>query len=311
MICAETDAEFVIRVPRVVRDYVIQRQIANGSTCVVFEAADCNSGKLFALKVMSREDMMQKGLMPKIEREISVMRSIDHVNICKCYETFEQDDLIFLVLEHCPGDDLLKRVLSGKMKNIGDVKHVFLQICHAVKYLHDMGIAHGDIKPENVLVDDHGLVKLTDFGYCHTSYEGTNDDKSGTLLYAAPELFIDGIFRPMRADMWSLGVTLFSMATGQFPFPDGDDAYTVRQILKGNLLFPREMNLDVKNLVKKLLVLDPTRRLTIDEVLAEPFFESVMQTVKRSRLSSMIEDEDDMDAIDENGEWNRMMVLVA
>ena len=85
----------------------------------------------------------------------------------------------------------------------------------------------------------------------------------------------------------------------------------MRQILKGNLLFPREMNLDVKNLVKKLLVLDPTRRLTIDEVLAEPFFESVMQTVKRSRLSSMIEDEDDMDAIDENGEWNRMMVLVA
>jgi serine/threonine protein kinase len=144
------------------------------------------------------------------------------------------------------------------------VKQIFWQIGRAVQDLHRQGISHNDIKPDNVVLTADGNAKLIDFGFAKIEPIVGPDDKSGTLQYAAPELFGPCPFRPQKADIWSLGTLLFTMSTGRFAFPNDSVSVTIEAIRQGKVAYPAWMNPDVEDLVRRLTNVDARERPTID-----------------------------------------------
>jgi serine/threonine protein kinase len=189
----------------------------------------CETGKSYAVKIID------SSFSVTVEREIRLLRQLDHPHIIKLIEVVEEDGLIFVVLEYCEGGTLLDMVLKKKLKSLCHVKRLFRQVASAVGYLHTQGISHGDIKPENVVLTGDGNAKLIDFGYCKECLIGTNADKTGTVKYSAPEVLRSGAYNTRKADAWSLGILLFVMVTGNFPYSSADDTIVQGLVLKGEL----------------------------------------------------------------------------
>ena len=145
-------------------------------------------------------------------------------------------------------------------------------ILEAIKYLHQRGIAHGDIKPENILLDSDFNPKLSDFGYCKTNIIAGDESKSGTLYYAAPELFIRGQFNTLKTDIWSIGILLYIVSEGSFPFINGNQKFTIMQITSGKLNFKPDISDILINVIKRCTQLNPENRPTIEELIEDEYF---------------------------------------
>ena len=283
MIACENDNGTVIQVPRDLDDFIVLRIIGRGSTCVVAEAQNRHTGSGHALKIIDIDEMRQRGLFDKIQKELDVISRLQrHENIVEYQRHFEKDGLLIIVFELCPVGDLLTAIMDGEFNNLTDLKRAYVQILSAVAFLHENNIAHGDIKPENILFDASHTPKLTDFGYCHRCRIGSQKDKSGTLFYAAPQLLRKGNFDTHKADVWSLGITFFAMAASQFPFPDGNDESTARQIVSGRLLWPRSLDEEVKQFLQRILIVDEEARPSIEQIMSDPFLAEFNIPVKAS-----------------------------
>jgi serine/threonine protein kinase len=221
--------------------YKILGLLGEGSTCVVAEALHQQTGKSYAVKIINGDHNMSFKLSSAIEREIRILKKLDHPNIIRLIEVIHENGYIFVVMEHCEGGTLLDLILADKLHDLSDVKRLFRQIAEAVAYLHSLGIAHGDIKPDNIVLTADGDAKLIDFGYCKESLLGFDEDKSGTVQYAAPELFITGAYNTRKADIWSLGILLFVMARGRFPYASSDDAMIIRLVVSGRISRPDQI----------------------------------------------------------------------
>ena len=252
-------------------NYRISRELAKGSSCIVVEAMDKDTGRMYAIKVMKRSDLEGTDLLVNVDKEINVIQQLHHKNIAECREVIEEGNQIYIVMEHCGTENLLNMIIAGKLHNQPAlINSIFYQVCEAIQYLHEMGIAHGDIKPDNIMVTKDGTVKLTDFGYCHTTLIAGDNEKGGTVYYAGPEMFLEGKYNTQSADIWSLGVLLFVMITATFPFTEDDEVQD--QILAGRLFFPTWMNEEYRNLVEWLTIYNPGMRPRIQDVMADSMF---------------------------------------
>lgn len=265
---AFTEEGMKIEIPMRFSHYHVQRFIGEGSSSVVITVEDEEDpGYELAVKVATKKD--KDAFIKNIENEIATVQKINHKYITEYYDVVYQDDLIFLVMEYCTGGDLLSKIIAGSL-SLEEKKRIFKQAVEAVQYLHKSGISHGDLKPENILLDGEGNVKLTDFGFAKS--EEKSMDFSGTLYYAPPELFVASPFSPKKADIWSLGVVLYTMITGQFPWAEGDDAsYVVDQITHADFIIPKKLYGDALNLFYAMCQIDPLNRATLDQVLNSEF----------------------------------------
>jgi serine/threonine protein kinase len=190
MLKAETSDGKILSIPPQFGHYPVKRVIGSGSTCVGLEAIDHLSGKDCAVKVMSSSDLEQHGMWRVADREIGLLRRLSHDRIVRLREFLREGDLLLLVTEHCTNGDLLSWTTEGHLREKATLKRLFYELTLAVQYPHSEGIAHNDIKPENVLVDGSGHAKLVDFGYAMDALFVGDEEKGGTLMYAAPELLV-------------------------------------------------------------------------------------------------------------------------
>jgi serine/threonine protein kinase len=160
---------------------------------------------------------------------------------------------------------------------------VLTQVLSAVEYLHERGIAHLDIKPENILLGDGGQVKLADFGCCEAPPKFPRRNAVGTLFYAAPELYTSSRLDNRAADVWSLGILFFTLECGALPFLPGDDGAIQAQILSSNLLIAVQMPGYVADTVRACCQLDPDQRPTVKELLERDIFRE-----ERERTSAFL-----------------------
>jgi serine/threonine protein kinase len=137
----------------------------------------------------------------------------------------------------------------------------------AVQSLHSNGIAHNDIKPENVLLDSAGNVKLVDLGYAKDTLFACANEKYGTLIYGAPELLSPGIYHTQKADVWALAMTLYTMETGKLPFSGENDRRVAAQIVKGLLMFPKGFDPVLEALLRRITLINPSERATVDTLM--------------------------------------------
>jgi|LauGreSuBDMM15SN_2_FD.fasta_scaffold25117_1 serine/threonine protein kinase len=275
---------------QVVKDlYKFERVLGEGASGQVQMVRHKKTGVRYAMKVIKKDGGMNDA--DSMGTELEIMKVVRHKNIVCLHELFESSSCIWLILELVQGSDLTTFISSMKHYSESLVAPLFAQILRGVHYLHSQGIVHRDLKLDNIMlhgdVESEGaLVKLVDFGLSAFIREKGYPEESskrknyrglkemwGTATYFAPEL-IDGAYGP-QADVWSLGCILYEMLSGLHPFHGKDDHALYSHIKSGfvDTHSPPwdEISAEAKDLVKKLLTVDPVERISCTEALGHPW----------------------------------------
>ncbi|EAX90214.1 CAMK family protein kinase [Trichomonas vaginalis G3] len=206
--------------------------------------------------------------------EIDVLQSIDNNNIVRLYSYFELGEHVFLLMEYCPSD-LYQYVKENEDIEPEKLRKYIQEMVLSIKACHDYKIAHNDIKPSNFLLDKYGRVKVCDFGLSMIHEEDSlSKSYKGTLFFMAPEQLRRTEYNPIKADIWSLGVTMFYMATKTYPFIASHPDLILKLIDNGNYPIFAVKNPNLRRIIMKCLQVDPSQRPTCEEILAMPYFAS-------------------------------------
>ncbi|KAF2005331.1 serine/threonine-protein kinase GIN4 [Amniculicola lignicola CBS 123094] len=215
-----------------------------------------------------------------LEREIVIMKLLDHPHIVRLHDVWENSNELYLIMEYVEGGELFSYIGEHERLEEIEVVHLFRQIIAALLYCHRLSIHHRDLKPENILLDKVNMhIKLVDFGMAALQPAGKKlTTPCGSPHYAAPEVIRTEKYDGGKADIWSCGVILFVMLTGTPPFnyAAGRDErenlkYLFRAIERASYVMPDDLSREAKDLIKKILVRDPKRRISIEEIWKHPF----------------------------------------
>jgi serine/threonine protein kinase len=265
----------MLRIPRTVGRYLVHKVIGEGTSSIVLEGTDQWTGQICAIKAMSCFGGPRGKTARRTEEEIAILRTLNHANICQLIDVIRHYDLVLIVMETCNNGDLLSYILDGNMGDKTECVRVFKQIAEAIQHVHQLGYAHGDIKPENIMLDEDRNAKLIDFGYAKRSRIAGEDEKAGTLPYTAPELLKSGSFQTQKADIWALGIVFFVMAAQIFPYKFADRQELCLVVGEGVLTYPPEMDPQTESLIRRMTALNPNERPSIDEVLCDPMLSDI------------------------------------
>jgi serine/threonine protein kinase len=264
--------QYLTDVPRAVRRLKFANVIGRGSFGVVFTAFDPDCGRDVAVKIVSRRLLEEASVLAAFERELRVHETLHHPNIVEIYQIAYGSCFIYMVMELCSGGDLLDYIQNHEFRSSTQTLSIFQQVLSAVAYLHARGIAHLDIKPDNILLGENDQAKLADFGCCQAPPKGRDRQTIGTLVYAAPEMLTAERIDNRPADIWSLGLLFFTLETGALPFFPGDEASLRRQIMSGTLQFNLLLPNYVMDIVERCCVLNADSRPTADALVAMAVF---------------------------------------
>lgn len=260
-------SEFSNKDLKSVGNYTLGRLIGKGSFGKVYLATHkLTNGSKVVLKSAKKGDS-------NLAREIHHHRQFVHPHIARLYEVIVTETLVWLVLEYCPGDELYNYLVQHGRLPVDKVQRIFTQLVGAVSYVHQQSCVHRDLKLENILLDKHENVKLCDFGFTR-EYEGKVNHLQtfcGTICYSAPEMLKGEKYAGEKVDVWSLGVILYALLTGELPFDDDDDAITRNLILTEEPKYPEYIPADALTLLKRLLSKRPLLRPSLPDILAHPF----------------------------------------
>ncbi|XP_032882981.1 MAP/microtubule affinity-regulating kinase 3 isoform X8 [Amblyraja radiata] len=198
------------------------------------------------------------------------MKCLNHSNIVKLFEVIETEKTLYLVMEYASGGEVFDYLVAhGRMKE-KEARAKFRQIVSAVQYCHQKQIVHRDLKAENLLLDADMNIKIADFGFSNEFTIGNKlDTFCGSPPYAAPELFQGKKYDGPEVDVWSLGVILYTLVSGSLPF-DGQNLKELRErVLRGKYRIPFYMSTDCENLLKRFLVLNPSKRGTLEQIMKD------------------------------------------
>ncbi|TEB33667.1 Pkinase-domain-containing protein [Coprinellus micaceus] len=258
--------------------YLLLQTLGEGEFGKVKLGLHCQWGEEVAVKLIRRGNIDSTVRMSKVEREIEVLRALKHPNIVRLYDVIETDKYIGIILEYASGGELFDHILAHRYLREKDAAKLFSQLISGVWYIHQKKIVHRDLKLENLLLDRHRNVIITDFGFANR-FEHRADDlmqtSCGSPCYAAPELVIsEGLYVGSAVDIWSCGVILYAMLAGYLPFdddpanPDGDNINLLyKYIVNTPLSFPEYVSEQARDLLSLMLVPDPTRRANLDTVM--------------------------------------------
>ncbi|KAJ5110165.1 hypothetical protein N7532_002810 [Penicillium argentinense] len=206
-----------------------------------------------------------------IEREVVIMKLIEHPNVISLYDVWENRGELYLVLEYVEGGELFDYVSNNGPLPEEEAVRLFRQIIAGLGYCHRFNICHRDLKPENILLDSHHNVKLADFGMAALQPAGHWLNTScGSPHYAAPEIIYGRKYRGDRADMWSCGIILYALLTGYLPFDGGDLPNTLRLVKKGDYMIPPELSEESADLIQRILQKRPEDRISMSNIWRHP-----------------------------------------
>ncbi|KAG6291657.1 Protein kinase [Claviceps aff. purpurea] len=252
--------------------YKIVRTLGEGSFGKVRLAIHQGTGQQVALKIIARKKLISRDMAGRVEREIEYLQLLRHPHIIKLYTVIKTQTEIIMVLEYAAGELFDYIVQNGRMKE-PEARRFFQQMLCAVEYCHRHKIVHRDLKPENLLLDDNLNVKIADFGLSNIMTDGNFLKTScGSPNYAAPEVIGGKLYAGPEVDVWSCGIILYVLLVGRLPFDDEHIPSLFAKIARGTYSIPPWMSSGAENLIKKMLVVNPVQRVTIEEIRQDPWF---------------------------------------
>ena len=259
---------------KMIGNYILFDQIGMGTFSKVTRAVHILTEQVVAVKILEKEKIEDDIDVERIIREIEILKSINHPNIAQMFETYSTVHNIYLMMEFIEGGDLFDYINSNLFLPEQKACYIFRQLIGVIEYLNEMGISHRDIKPENILLDkDKKNIKVIDFGlsnYCpgkillHSS--------CGSPCYASPEMLSGEPYQGITTDLWSSGIVLYSMLVGSLPFDEQELQKLYEQIKIGKFFLPSTLSLEAIDFLKKILMVDPKKRIGLDEIKSHPWF---------------------------------------
>uniref|UniRef100_A0A8D0GIA4 non-specific serine/threonine protein kinase n=1 Tax=Sphenodon punctatus TaxID=8508 RepID=A0A8D0GIA4_SPHPU len=235
----------------------------------LFRLNDCNSLACFsqvAIKIIDKTQLDEENLK-KIFREVQIMKMLCHPHIIRLYQVMETERMIYLVTEYASGGEIFDHLVAHGRMAEKEARRKFKQIVAAVHFCHCRNIVHRDLKAENLLLDANLNIKIADFGFSNIFTPGQLlKTWCGSPPYAAPELFEGKEYDGPKVDIWSLGVVLYVLVCGALPF-DGSTLQNLRaRVLSGKFRIPFFMSTECEHLIRHMLVLDPSKRLSMEQI---------------------------------------------
>lgn len=239
-------------------DFTVKKTVGTGSFGRVKLVYHPGESKYYALKILKKTEVIKLKQVDHILSEISILNQIDFPFCVNMFGITQDERFLYIVLEYVPGGELFTYLRTVQFLNSDGARFYGGQVTLMFEYLHSKNIVYRDLKPENLLIDGQGFLKLTDFGFAKV-VENRTYTLCGTPEYLAPEILMQkGHGKPV--DWWCLGILIYEMLVGIDPFSDEDPMSVYQNILRGKIKFPSNFDADAKSLVKHLLVADLAKR---------------------------------------------------
>jgi len=259
------------RTSQYVGPYLLQKTLGKGQTGLVKLGVHYLTGEKVAIKIVNREALSESVLM-KVEREIAIMKLIEHPHVLRLYDVYESRKYLYLILEHVAGGELFDYLVKKGRLTPKEARKFFRQIISALDFCHSHMICHRDLKPENLLLDDKMNIRVADFGMASLQVEGSFLETScGSPHYACPEVIKGEKYDGRKADVWSCGVILYALLVGALPFDDDNLRQLLEKVKKGVFHIPHFVPADCQQLLRGMIEIDPHKRLKLEDVSRHPW----------------------------------------
>merc|ERR1719487_545156 len=239
----------------------------------------------------------------KVRREINILKMCTHPHIIRLYEVIDTPSDIFVIMEYVSGGELFDYIVARGRLPPDEARHFFHMILSGVEYCHFKKVVHRDLKPENLLLDADNNIKIADFGLSNVIHDGDFLRTScGSPNYAAPEVISGNLYAGTEVDVWSCGVILYALLCGTLPFDDESIPNLFKKIKSGMYSLPSHLSQLARDLIPRMLVVDPMKRVTVPEVRAHAWFQQKLPPYLRhapDRIENLerVIDEDTVDDV--------------
>ncbi|XP_015829966.3 serine/threonine-protein kinase BRSK2 isoform X2 [Nothobranchius furzeri] len=246
--------------------YRLEKTLGKGQTGLVKLGVHCITGQKVAIKIVNREKLSESVLM-KVEREIAILKLIEHPHVLKLYDVYENNKYLYLVLEHVSGGELFDYLVKKGRLTPKEARKFFRQIISALDFCHSHSICHRDLKPENLLLDEKSNIRIADFGMASLQVgENLLETSCGSPHYACPEVIRGEKYDGRRADVWSCGVILFALLVGALPFDHDNLRQLLEKVKSGVFHMPHFIPPDCQALLKGMIEVSAEKRLTLEAI---------------------------------------------
>ncbi|XP_076853803.1 serine/threonine-protein kinase BRSK2 isoform X7 [Brachyhypopomus gauderio] len=246
--------------------YRLEKTLGKGQTGLVKLGIHCVTCQKVAIKIVNREKLSESVLM-KVEREIAILKLIEHPHVLKLHDVYENKKYLYLVLEHVSGGELFDYLVKKGRLTPKEARKFFRQIISALDFCHSHSICHRDLKPENLLLDEKNNIRIADFGMASLQVgDSLLETSCGSPHYACPEVIRGEKYDGRKADVWSCGVILFALLVGALPFDDDNLRNLLEKVKLGVFHMPHFIPPDCQNLLRGMIEVDAVKRLTLEQI---------------------------------------------
>ncbi|KAF9965765.1 hypothetical protein BGZ70_004151 [Mortierella alpina] len=230
-----------------------------------------------AIKIISKASLANRAAVNRgIEREIAIMKLINHPHVIRLYDVYETEKELFLIMEYVSGGELFEYLVNKGRLDEAEALRFFQQIIVGLAFCHKRKICHRDLKPENLLLDNRMNVKIADFGMASLQKSGRLLETScGSPHYASPEVVTGMKYDGSSSDIWSCGIILYALLTGHLPFDDENIRQLLSKVKSGKFYMPTDISAGARDLISRMLMVNPKRRITMQGVIMHPWFRTV------------------------------------
>lgn len=256
---------------KIIENFELGKKIGEGTFGKVRIATHSPTGEKVAIKILEKDKIDQEDA-DRLSREIKFLKELNHPNIIKIYQIIDDHKNYNIIMELADKGELFNYIVERKRLNEKIASIFFMQLMQGLSFMHQHCIVHRDIKPENLLLKDDNILTIIDFGLSNKYKPGKFLKTScGSPCYAAPEMIKNHPYNGLLVDIWSSGIVLYAMVCGYLPFEDKNNMRLYDKILSGAFDLPDKLSDNCKDLIKKILVTDPRKRINMEDIISHPF----------------------------------------